>query len=114
MQLRRVGLLNHPAYYGRSHPLNRRYRGLVDETFSLQGGQLLAAARLLNKTRQVFAMSAIKSFETPDRLEDLALLGLQKTHQAIARRQIYFNCKSPFPAFLLEYLAIRLVARRLN
>ena len=71
MQLRRVGLLNHPAYYGRSHPLNRRYRGLVDETFSLQGGQLLAAARLLNKTRQVFAMSAIKSFETPYRLEDL-------------------------------------------
>jgi hypothetical protein len=37
----------------------------VDETFSLQGGQLLAAARLLNKTRQVFAMSVIKSFETP-------------------------------------------------
>jgi hypothetical protein len=70
----------------------------VDETFSLQGGQLLAAARLLNKTRQVFAMSVIKSFETPDRLEDLALLGLQKTHQAIARRQIYFDCKSPFPS----------------
>ena len=114
MRLRTVGPLNHPAYYGRFHLLNRRYRGQVDETFSLQGGQLLAAARLLNKTRQVFAMSAIKSFETPDRLEDLALLGLQKTHQAIARRQIYFNCKSPFPAFLLEYLAIRLVVRRLN
>lgn len=114
MQLRRVGLLNHPAHYGRSHPLNRRYRDLVDETFSLQGGQLLAAAQLLNKTRQVFAMSLIKSFETPDRPEDLELLGLQKTHQAIARRQIYFDCKSLFPAFLLEYLAIRLIARRLN
>ena len=86
----------------------------MDETFSLQGGQLLAAAWLLNKIRQVFAMSVIKSFETPDRLEDLEFLGLQKTHQAIVRRQIYFICKSPFLAFLLEYLAIRLVARRLN
>jgi hypothetical protein len=37
----------------------------VDETFSLQGGQLLAAARLLNKTRQVFATSVLKVSKRP-------------------------------------------------
>ena len=67
----------------------------MDETFSLQGGQLLAAARLLNKTRQVFAMSVIKSFETPDRLEDLEFWVCKKRSRGKLNvvEMVYTRCR---------------------